>query len=687
MNAVSNAIRCLAADTVQSANSGHPGAPMGMAPAANVLFSQVLSFDPSTPDWPNRDRFVLSNGHASALIYSMLHLSGYKLSLDDLKKFRQLNSKTPGHPERGHTPGVEVTTGPLGQGLANGVGLAIAEAHLRAAFRKPGFEDICSHFTFVFCGDGCLMEGVALEAMSLAGHLGLGRLIVVYDDNKITIDGSTALAFTEDVPAKARACGWRTAVVADGDRDHAGILAALLEAKALGDSEGKPTLISLRTTIGYGSKLQGTEKVHGAPLGAAEIARVKSDAVFSRPSGAASFAVEPAVYAHFAANAQRGAARRQAWAASLARYAAAHPALAADFTARFSPSGGVPDFATLVSWLPTNAKDGKPIATRKASENAMAVLLAKLPSLLGGSADLTHSNLTRPAGVKNLSDFQRETPAGRVLRYGVREHAMAAAMNGLDAHGGVVAYGATFLNFIGYALGAVRLSAMSGHGVIYVATHDSIGLGEDGPTHQPVELLSTLRCTPNLHAFRPADQTETSAAWALAVTLRATPSVLCLSRGLLPPLAGTSAAGVAKGGYVVAEASAAVPLAVLVGTGSELHIAVAAKALLEAGGVPTRVVSMPCTSLFDAQPLAYRRSVFPAGAAVVAVEAYMALGWERYAHAHVGMASFGASAPDTVLYKHFGITPERVAAKAKAVLGHFKGAGGVPASPLALAHL
>ncbi len=674
MDQSTNAIRCLAIDTVQKANSGHPGAPMGMAPMANVLFSEFLAFDPAVPQWHNRDRFVLSNGHASALLYSMLHLCGYALTIDDLKSFRQLNSKTPGHPENHVTPGVEVTTGPLGQGIANAVGIAIAEAHLAATFNKPKFP-VVDHWTYVFCGDGCLMEGVAQEALSVAGHLGLEKLILIYDDNKITIDGSTDIAFTEKTEDKMRALGWHTTVVANGDSDYAAMRGALHEAKAV---RGKPKMILLKTIIGYGSKLQGTEKVHGAPLGAEEIKRVK-EAVFKRPADK-SFFVEPEVYQHFGAAAARGHQRRLQWAAMLGEYAKAYSAEAAMYDQYFS---GKIDSAVFAK-LPRN-EPGKVFATRKASENTMGVLLPAFPNLIGGSADLTHSNLTRPASVK-MGDFQRATPAGRVLRYGVREHAMTAIMNGIDAHGGLRAFGATFLNFIGYALGAVRLSAMSGHGVIFVATHDSIGVGEDGPTHQPVELLACLRCMPNLDVWRPADQTETSAAWANAMLSRHTPSVLCLTRQNLPPM-NSDFEKAALGGYVISDAPAGKKVdLILVATGSEVHIVAEAKELLSKS-LNVRVVSMPCTSRFERQTAAYQQSILLPGVPIVSCEAYRSLGWERYSHYHVGLKSWGASAPDKVLYKHFGITPANVAAKGQALVAHFKKIGRVPDLAISTSHL
>ena len=649
-----NAIRCLAIDTVQGANSGHPGAPMGMAPISNVLWTEHLKFDPADPHWPDRDRFVLSNGHASALIYSLLHLAGYKLSIDDLKKFRQLHSITPGHPERTETEGVEVTTGPLGQGIANAVGLAIAEAHLAATFNRDGFN-LIDHYTYAFCGDGCLMEGVGQEALSLAGHLGLEKLIIVYDDNSISIDGETNLAYTEEKETKYRALGFHTIVVNDGNDDYRAMRNALLEAKAV---RGKPKMILLRTIIGWGAKLQGTAKVHGAPLGDEEISRIKE--AFGRPKDKKYF-VEDDVYNHFRAAGRRGGEQRELWTALLQAYKAAHPDLAKQFDSYFN-------FAPPADWkksLPRN--DGKSIATRKASENALAALLPRFPNVIGGSADLTGSNLTRPEAAK-LVDFQKATPAGRYLRFGVREHAMCAICNGIDAHGGLIAFGATFLNFIGYALGAVRLSAMSKHGCIYVATHDGIGLGEDGPTHQPVELVACLRGTPNTLVFRPADQTEVSASWALAIERRGTPSILCLSRQSVPPL-NSDFDKVAKGAYAIN--SVAKPDLILIGTGTELSLCVEAADSMK--DLKVRVVSMPCDGLFLEQPASYRQELLPDGVPVLSVEVYNNVGWDRFSHYHIGMAGWGASGEAKDLYKHFGFTAANIADKGRKLVKHFGG--------------
>ncbi|CBZ27539.1 putative transketolase [Leishmania mexicana MHOM/GT/2001/U1103] len=639
---VANCIRCLAADIVQGGKSGHPGTPMGMAPMSAVLWTEVMKYNSQDPDWVDRDRFVMSNGHGCALQYALLHMAGYNLTMDDLKGFRQDGSRTPGHPERFVTPGVEVTTGPLGQGIANAVGLAIAEAHLAATFNRPGYN-IVDHYTYVYCGDGCLMEGVCQEALSLAGHLALEKLIVIYDSNYISIDGSTSLSFTEQCHQKYVAMGFHVIEVKNGDTDYEGLRKALAEAKA---TKGKPKMIVQTTTIGFGSSKQGTEKVHGAPLGEEDIANIKTK--FGRDPQK-KYDVDDDVRAVFRMHIDKCSAEQKAWEELLAKYTAAFPAEGAAFVAQMRgelPSG----------WeakLPTNSSA---IATRKASENCLAVLFPAIPALMGGSADLTPSNLTRPASA-NLVDFSSSSKEGRYIRFGVREHAMCAILNGLDAHDGIIPFGGTFLNFIGYALGAVRLAAISHHRVIYVATHDSIGVGEDGPTHQPVELVAALRAMPNLQVIRPSDQTETSGAWAVALSSIHTPTVLCLSRQNTEPQSGSSIEGVRHGAYSVVD----VPdlQLVIVASGSEVSLAVdAAKAL--SGELRVRVVSMPCQELFDAQPDTYRQAVLPAGVPVVSVEAYVSFGWEKYSHAHVGMSGFGASAPAGVLYKKFGITVEEV---------------------------
>lgn len=651
---VTNCIRCLAADTVQKAKSGHPGAPMGMAPIAHLLWSEVMKYDSKDPSWADRDRFVLSNGHACVLQYAMLHLAGYNVSMDDLQRFRQLDSCTPGHPERGVTPGVEVTTGPLGQGIGEGVGLAIAEAHLAATYNRPG-HNIIDHWTYVFCGDGCLMEGVGQESLSLAGHLGLEKFVLVYDSNHISIDGRTDLAFTEQPKQKYEAMGFHVIVVDNGDTDFASMRKALAECKTV---KGRPKLIVLNTTIGFGSKLEGTAKVHGSPLGEEDIRQLKQR-LGRNPDK--KFEVEQGVYDVFNQHVAACQKKHEEWDAAMRRYATEFPKEAAALQAQLK--GELP--SNWKSHLPLNDKSS--IATRKAGENVLAELLPRIPALIGGSADLTPSNLTRP-NLAALVDFQKDTPHGRYLRFGVREHAMCAIMNGIHAHGGFIPFGGTFLNFYGYALGAVRLSSLCHHHVVFVATHDSIGLGEDGPTHQPVELLAVLRAMPNLLVFRPSDQTETSAAWALAIENTTGPSIICLSRQNTVPQPASSMEGVGRGAYLVQPADR--PQLVLVASGSELSIAVdAAKAL--AAELRVAVVSMPCQELFDRQPPEYAKTIFPDGVPVLSIEPYVNYGWEKYSHHHMGVSGFGASAPAEELYRRFGITTENVVAKGRELARKF----------------
>lgn len=649
---VANCIRCLAADVVQGAKSGHPGTPMGMAPISALLWTEVMKYNSKNPNWFDRDRFVLSNGHACALLYSMLHLSGYDLPMAELKKFRQLGSRTPGHPERFVTPGVEVTTGPLGQGIANAVGLAMAEAHLAATFNKPGFEMI-NHYTYVFCGDGCLQEGVCQEALSLAGHLKLEKLVVVYDSNMISIDGSTDLSFTEKSKEKYEALGFHVVEVKNGDSDFAALRKAVQEAHA---TKGKPTMIIQHSTIGFGSKNQGTEKVHGAPLGDEDIAALKTK--FGRSTD--KYAVEEPVYAAFRKHVEKNAKLEEEWKARLAEYTKKYPAEGAQLKMQIEnrlPSG----------WEAKLPLNDKSIATRKASENCLAALFPAIPALVGGSADLTPSNLTRPSSA-NLVDFLPGSFQGRYFRFGVREHAMLGILNGLDAHGGLIPFGATFLNFIGYAMGALRLAALCHHRAIYVATHDSIGLGEDGPTHQPVELVAGLRAMPNLYVFRPSDQTETSGAWAAAINLAKSPSVLCLSRQNTIPQAASSIEGVKKGAYVLQDAAS--PQLIIVSSGTEISLAVEAAKKLSSE-LKVRVVSMPCQELFDDQPANYQASVFPDGVPVVSVEPYVSYGWDKYSHYHVGLSGFGASAPAEQLYEKFNVTPDCVAKVGRQLAARF----------------
>ncbi|KAK0483409.1 transketolase [Armillaria novae-zelandiae] len=664
-------IRTLAADVVGKANSGHPGAPMGMAPVAHVLFSRFFNANPKDSKWFNRDRFVLSNGHACALQYILLHLMGYKLSMDDLKAFRQLDSLTPGHPEAGHTDGIEVTTGPLGQGFGNGVGLAIAQAHLAATYNKDGF-DLINNYTYVFCGDGCLMEGVASEAASIAGHLQLGNLIVIYDDNHISIDGDTAVAFTENVEQRFLSYGWQVLTVDNGDSDLAGIYNSIAEAR---QERNKPTIIKLKTTIGFGSKVQGTHGVHGSPLKADDIVSLKTK--FGFPSDQ-TFHVPQETYFAYEEIAKRGTALQQKWNSALASYGQQYPKEYAELTRRIS--GKLPEGweKNLPVYKPTDAAR----ASRKLSEIVLTAITPSLPDLLGGSADLTGSNLTK---VKGTVDFQPPSTglgsyAGTYIRYGVREHGMGAVANGLAAYGGIVPFVATFLNFVSYAAGAVRLSALSGHRVIWVATHDSIGLGEDGPTHQPIETAIHFRATPNLAFWRPADGNETSAAYYVAVTSESTPSILSLSRQNLPNLAGSTIEKAVRGGYVVQEESN--EALTIVSSGSEVPIALDAAAKLSAEGIKTRVVSLPCWLVFDQQPEEYRLSVLRSGAPILSLEALSTAGWQKYSHEQYGLPGWGASGPYQKVYEKFGITGSNIAAVGKKVVEFYKQKGGEVVSPL-----
>lgn len=651
---VANCIRCLAADTVQAPNSGHPGTPLGMAPVSTVLWTEIMKYNSKNPKWFDRDRFVLSNGHGCTLQYALLHLSGFDLSINDLKHFRQLDAKTPGHPEVHVVPGVEVTTGPLGQGIPTAVGLAIAEANLAATYNKPDVE-VVNHWTWVFCGDGCLMEGVAQEGLSLAGTLGLEKFVLVYDCNHICIDGSTDMTFNEDHKRKYEALGFHVIEVANGDTDYDALRAAFAEAKSV---RGKPKIIVQRTTIGYGSLVAGTSKAHGSPLGKEGVAALKTK--LGRDP-AKSFDVEDAVYETFRKHVAACQAEEQQWTQRMEQYRSKYPAEAAELEARIR--GELP--AGWKAKLPLNDKS---IATRKCSENVLAALFPALPGLIGGSADLTPSNLTCPASAK-LTDFTHSTPQGRYIRFGVREHAMGAIANGIDAHGGFVPFVATFLNFVGYAIGAYRLSALSHHRVLWVATHDSIGLGEDGPTHQPIEIISGLRAMPNSYVFRPCDQTETSGAYAAALEVVHGPSVLSLTRQNTPPQAASSIEAVAKGAYVLTDV--ANPQVVIAASGSEVGLAQEAAEALKAKGVRARVVSVPCLDLFDEQPDEYRLSLFPPGVPAISVEPYVGPEWARYTHAHVGMTSFGASAPIEDLYKKFDITADRVVRTATKLLELF----------------
>lgn len=649
-----NTIKCLAIDAVDAANSGHPGMPMGMADAAAVMWADWLNVDPADPSWFNRDRFVLSAGHGSMLLYALLHLSGHPLPLDEIKRFRQLHSKTPGHPEFGITPGVETTTGPLGQGLATAVGMAMAEAHLAARYNRPGF-DIVDHLTLGICSDGDLQEGVASEAASLAGHLGLGKLVFLYDDNEITIEGHTNLAFTEDVAARFRAYGWHVLSV-DG-HDRAAVFSALGEAIA---ESGKPSLIACKTRIGNGSpNKEGKSSSHGSPLGAKETALTKT--AMGWPTEPA-FIVPDEAVAAFAGLKTRGALAHAAWNDLLVAYHAAHPELAAEFVAMISNK--LPDLEALVP-----AFDDKPIATRNASGKVINALAPHLPGLWGGSADLAGSTKTL---IDGAASFSKSVPTGRNLHFGIREHAMAAALNGIALHGGLIPYGATFLTFSDYMRGGMRLSALMHQRAIYVLTHDSIFLGEDGPTHQSIEHAQALRLIPNLLVFRPGDARETAWAWIAAIRSTNRPSCLLLTRQDLPGIPGTGP-GLLRGGYVVVDHAA--PKVVFIATGSELHVSVQAAEMLASEGIGARVVSMPSVELFLEQPESWRNSVLPAEIPVrIAVEAGRTTGWERLVGVFgdiIGIDRFGESAPAEELAVFFGLDADAIANRARAAIAAF----------------
>ena len=656
-----NAIRALAMDAVKQANSGHPGMPMGMADIAEVLWNDFLRHNPADPNWPDRDRFIVSNGHGSMLLYALLHLSGYDLSLDEIRRFRQLHSRTPGHPEYGCAPGVETTTGPLGQGLANAVGMAIAEAALAARYNRDGFT-LVDHYTYVFTGDGCLMEGISHEACSLAGTLGLGKLIVFYDDNGISIDGEVQGWFTDDTPARFEAYGWQVIRAVDG-HDSDAIHAAIVAARAATD---RPSLICCKTVIGYGAPTkQGTEACHGAALGADEIARARQTLGWTHQP----FVIPPEVYAAFAAR-TRGGTAQAAWTKTLAACRQTHPELAAEFERRLR--GDLPANWPELSkaFIAAVAAKGETIASRKASQNAIAAYAAVLPELIGGSADLAGSNLTLWSGSKGISARQ---PDGNYIYYGVREFAMSAIMNGLALHGGFIPYGGTFLVFSDYARNAVRLAALMKQRCLFVYTHDSIGLGEDGPTHQPVEHAASLRLIPNLDVWRPGDAVESAVAWKAAIERRDGPAALLFSRQNLPHQPRTTAQidDIARGGYVLVDC-ASTPEAILIATGSEVALAVQAAAALAAEGRRLRVVSMPCGERFDAQPAAYREAVLPpAVRGRVAVEAGSGDGWRKYVGldgAVIGMDTFGESAPAEALFRHFGFTVDNVVRAVRQVI-------------------
>ncbi|HAS3636326.1 TPA: transketolase [Vibrio cholerae] len=658
---LANAIRALSMDGVQKANSGHPGAPMGMADIAEVLWRSHLNHNPQNPNWADRDRFVLSNGHGSMLIYSLLHLSGYELSIDDLKNFRQLHSKTPGHPEYGYAPGIETTTGPLGQGITNAVGMAMAEKALAAQFNKPG-HDIVDHFTYVFMGDGCLMEGISHEACSLAGTLGLGKLIAFWDDNGISIDGHVEGWFSDDTPKRFEAYGWHVIPAVDG-HDADAINAAIEAAKA---ETSRPTLICTKTIIGFGSPNKaGSHDCHGAPLGNDEIKAAREFLGWEH----APFEIPADIYAAWDAK-QAGASKEAAWDEKFAAYAKAYPAEAAEYKRRVAgelPANWEAATSEIIANLQANPAN---IASRKASQNALEAFGKLLPEFMGGSADLAPSNLTMWSGSKSLT---AEDFSGNYIHYGVREFGMTAIINGIALHGGFVPYGATFLMFMEYARNAMRMAALMKVQNIQVYTHDSIGLGEDGPTHQPVEQIASLRMTPNMSTWRPCDQVESAVAWKLAIGRKDAPSALIFSRQNLAqqPRSAEQVANIAKGGYILKDC-AGQPELILIATGSEVELAVAAYEQLSAEGKAVRVVSMPSTDAFDKQDAAYREAVLPSAVTKrIAIEAGIADFWYKYVGFGgriIGMTSFGESAPAGELFKLFGFTTENVVKQAKELL-------------------
>jgi transketolase len=655
-----NTIRFLAADAVQQAKSGHPGMPMGAASMAYTLFTRHLRFDTTDPRWPDRDRFVLSAGHGSALLYAMLHLTGYDLPMEELQRFRQLESKTPGHPEYGLTPGVEMTTGPLGQGFATGVGMALAAEHLAAEYNRPDFA-VVDHFIYAIVSDGDLMEGVASEAASLAGHLRLRRLVYLYDDNHITIDGGTDLSFTEDRVKRFKAYGWHVLVVPDGD-DVAAIDKAIRAAKR----DPRPSLIACRTHIGFGLPTkQDKSSAHGEPPGEEELAGAKRNLGWPE---APSFLVPDEVRQHFAKSGDRGRKAHRKWKRLFKRYTAEHPALSAAFSR--TQAGELP--ADLAQDLPTFPADEKGMATRAASGKVLNALGPSLPELIGGSADLTPSNQTLIQGSGN---FGPDSPAERYIRFGVREHAMGAMLNGIGLHGGLIPYGGTFLVFADYMRPPIRLASLMGVRVIYVFTHDSIGVGEDGPTHQPVEQVASLRAIPGLTVIRPADANETAEAWKIALQTSDGPTALALTRQALPVydrVKFQSAKGLRMGAYVMADLGGGPPEIILMASGSEVDLAVQAAGRLVNEGRSVRLVSFPSWELFDAQPASYQREVLPPTLrARVAVEAGVSMGWHRWVGdegAVLGIDRFGASAPYKDVYRYVGITVDAVVEAAHQVL-------------------
>jgi transketolase len=659
---LANAIRALSMDAVQKANSGHPGAPMGMADIAEVLWNDFLKHNPANPKWVDRDRFVLSNGHGSMLLYSLLHLSGYDLPMEELKNFRQLHSKTPGHPEYGYAPGVETTTGPLGQGITNAVGMAIAEKVLAGQFNRDGHH-IVDHYTYVFLGDGCLMEGISHEACSLAGTLGLGKLIAFYDDNGISIDGHVEGWFTDNTPKRFEAYGWHVVADVDGHNPEA-VRKAIQEARSVND---KPSMICCKTVIGYGApNLCGSHDCHGAALGDAEVTATRENLGWKH----APFVIPQDIYAGWDAK-SKGAASEKTWNDKFVTYRKAHPDLAAEFERRVIKGELPKDWAAKAAeFIKSVDAKAETIASRKASQNALNGFGPVLPEFLGGSADLAGSNLTIWKGSKGISNTVSD---GNYLYYGVREFGMSAMMNGIALHGGFIPYGATFLMFSEYARNALRMAALMKIRSIFVYTHDSIGLGEDGPTHQGIEQTATLRLIPNMSVWRPCDAVESAAAWKFAVERKTGPSCLIFSRQNLPHQKRDAArlANIARGGYVLSDAEGGKPQVILIATGSEVGLAMEAQKLLAAKGKQVRVVSMPSTDVFDAQDAAYRESVLPKGVKRVAVEAGVTDGWYKYVGLDgkvVGLNRFGESAPASALFKHFGFTAENVAKTAEGIL-------------------
>ncbi len=649
---MANAIRALSMDAVQKANSGHPGAPMGMADIAQVLWCDFLKHNPANPKWVNRDRFILSNGHGSMLHYSLLHLTGYDLSIEDIKNFRQLHAKTPGHPEYGYAPGIETTTGPLGQGIANGVGMALAEKILAAQFNQPGYE-IVNHHTYVFLGDGCMMEGISHEVCSLAGTLGLGKLIAVYDDNGISIDGEVEGWFTDDTVKRFEAYGWHVIPAVDGHNADA-VAKAFAAAKA---EHAKPTLICCKTIIGKGSpNKEGKEECHGAALGEAEIKLTRERLQWPH----APFEIPEAIYQAWN-GVEAGKQAELAWNEKFTAYEAAYPELAKEFSRRMKGELPAEFDAKATAYIAELQQKGETIASRKASLNTLNAFGPMLPELLGGSADLAGSNLTIWSGAKGVS---AEDASGNYIYYGVREFGMTAICNGLALHGGFIPYGATFLIFMEYARNAVRMAALMQQQNIQVYTHDSIGLGEDGPTHQPIEQLANLRSTPNLRCWRPADAVESAVAWKNALEYKTGPSALIFSRQNLPHIArdAKTLANISKGAYVVKDSTA--PELILIATGSEVALALDAAEQLTTQGKAVRVVSMPCCEVFDAQDAAYKASVLPDSVRKrIAIEAGAVQGWYKYVGLDgvvIGMNSFGESAPAPALFKHFGITADAI---------------------------